>query len=172
MAQLMINWQFYPKSTKAPAIARTVIDCFELVADEIESGVAGLNSNAVLGKLCPHLMENGFLVETGKKASEKIPVPVLYGRNGQLEKSFDADALHMESGFVLEVEAGRGVANNQFLKDLFQACMMSGVHYLGIAVCNLYGTNKDFDNVCKFFDAMYASDRLELPLKGILLIGY
>lgn len=45
--------------------------------------------------------------------------------NGKLDKSFEADALHKELGFVLEVEAGRGVTNNQFLKDLFQACMMS-----------------------------------------------
>ena len=168
----MINWQFYPKSTNAPAIAKTVVECFESVATEIESGVAGLKSNEVLARVCPHLKTNGFLVETGKKAADKIPVPVLYGRNGQLEKSFDADALHVESGFVLEVEAGRGVVNNQFLKDLFQACMMSDVQYLGIAICNLYGTNKDFEIVCRFFDAMYASDRLKLPLKGILLIGY
>jgi hypothetical protein len=35
---------------------------------------------------------------------------------------------------VLEVEAGRGVVNHQFLKDLFQACMMYEVNYLAIAI--------------------------------------
>ena len=168
----MINWQFYPKCTKAPAIAETVVACFESVSSEIDSDIFSLKSNLVLAKVCPHLERLGFQVETGKKAAEKIPVPVLFGRNGRLEKSFDADALHDAAGFVLEVEAGRGVINNQFLKDLFQACMMSNVNYLGIAVRNSYGPSKDFDIICRFFDAMYASDRLKLPLTGILVIGY
>ena len=101
----MINWQFYPKSVKAPPIARVVVGCFESVATEIDSDVASLNSNDVLAKVCPHLIANGFLVETGKKAADKIPVPVLFGRNGQLEKSFDADALHVEAGFVLDQQS-------------------------------------------------------------------
>jgi len=32
----------------------------------------------------------------------------------------------------LEVEAGRAYTNYQFLKDLFQACMMHDVQYLGM----------------------------------------
>jgi len=97
---------------------------------------------------------------------------VLFGLNGKLEKSFDAEAFHRDSGFVLEVEAGRGVTNNQFLKDLFQACMMHDVRYLGIAIRNDYRGNPDFDRVVRFFDTMYASNRLKLPLRGILVIGY
>jgi hypothetical protein len=46
--------------------------------------------------------------------------PSFFGRDGAAEKSFDADAYHRAGGFVLEVEAGRGVVNNQFLKDLFR----------------------------------------------------
>ncbi|AVK95639.1 hypothetical protein LS41612_04805 [Lysinibacillus sphaericus] len=53
---------------------------------------------------------------------------------------------------------------------------MQNVEYLTIAVLNKYRTrnkiNFDFDEVCKFFDALYSSDRLNLPLKGILIIGY
>jgi hypothetical protein len=64
----------------------------------------------------------GFRVEAGKKKAEKIQVPVLFGASGKVEKSFDADVHHPKAGFVLEVEVGRAVANNQFLKDLFQAC--------------------------------------------------
>jgi hypothetical protein len=48
---------------------------------------------------------------------------------------------------VLEVEAARGVDNNQFLKDLFQACMMHDVQYLGIAVRNVYPQSPDFEKV-------------------------
>ncbi|MBX3417516.1 MAG: hypothetical protein KF851_07945 [Pirellulaceae bacterium] len=142
------------------------------MADEIESGVANLDSNGVLAVVRPELQSIGFIVEIGKKVSEKISVPVLFGRNGILEKSFDADAFHVATGFVLEVEAGRGVVNNQFLKDLFQACMMTDVRYLGIAVANQYGNNKDFEAVCRFFDTLYATDRLKLPLDGVLILGY
>ena len=98
--------------------------------------------------------------------------------NGKVEKSFEADAYHGEQGYVLEVEAGRAVVNNQFLKDLFQACMMHEVRYLGIAVRNSYTSgvkktvSKDFERVITFFDTLYASDRLKLPLEGILIIGY
>ncbi len=89
-----------------------------------------------------------------------------------MEKSFDADAYHEETGFVVEVEAGRGVVNNQFLKDLFQACMMFGVRELAIAVRNTYRKSNDFDRVTRFFDTLYASNRMTLPLEGVLILGY
>lgn len=79
-------------------------------------------------------------------------------------------------GFVLEAEAGRAVVNNQFLKDLFQACMMKDVAHLGIAVRNLYegggAKSRDFERVVTFFDTLYASNRLKLPLTSVVVIGY
>ena len=62
--------------------------------------------------------------------------------------------------------------NNQFLKDIFQACMMFDVEYLVIAVRNTYRTHKDFEIIHTFLETLYISNRLHLPLKGILLIGY
>lgn len=118
----------------------------------------------------------GFAVETGKKTTEKIRVPVLYGNNGRVSEAFEADAHHVEGKFVVEVEAGRAVVNNQFLKDLFQACMMDDVDYLAVAVRNVYVAagvkNPDFERVITFFETMYASNRMKLPLRGILVIGY
>jgi hypothetical protein len=131
-----------------------------------------LKSNEVLAVVAPQLTLLGFEVEAGKKTEEKITAPVLFGLNGRLEKAFDADAYHRAGGFVLEVEAGRGVVNNQFLKDLFQACMMHDVFYLAIAVRNVYKERPDFDVVCRFINTLYASQRLQLPLTGILVIGY
>ncbi len=122
--------------------------------------------------LCPGLQNLGFQVETGKRAEQKIQVPVLFGRNGVVEKSFEADAWHREHKAVLEVEAGRGYLNNQFLKDLFQACMMHDIDYCGIAVRNRYITVNDFENIVSFFETLYASNRLQLPLKGVFIIGY
>ncbi len=172
LCNIMINWQYYPKSDAAPQIAIRVVSTFEAVSAEIDSAVHTLESNLVLKAINTGLTGEGFTVESGKTDKGKVKVPVLFGRNGRLEKSFDADAFHRESGFVLEVEAGRGVVNNQFLKDLFQACMMHDVFYLGIAVRNVYRKSPDFDRVIRFFDTMYASNRLTLPLKGILVIGY
>lgn len=111
-----------------------------------------------------------------------IEVPVLFGKNNTLEKSFRADGYNNADKSVIEIEAGRAVMNNQFLKDLFQACMMQDVEYLTIAVKNEYMVNNkktgkvdkklDFDEVLKFFDALYSNNRLILPLHGILIIGY
>ena len=64
------------------------------------------------------------------------------------------------------------MANYQFLKDLFQASVMADVDYLCIAVRNKYRTSQDFEKMSAFFDTLYASDRLQLPLKGILIVGY
>lgn len=73
---------------------------------------------------------------------------------------------------MLEIEAGRAVVNNAFLKDLFQACMMQDVNFAAIAVRNVYRGSRDFERVVSFFDTLYASRRLTLSLKGILIIGY
>ena len=167
-----IDWQFYPRSRKATALAESVVQAFKNEAKTISSGSYEHNSNKVLEALRKHLVEIGFEVESGKHRDEKVCVPVLFGRGGAPEKSFDADAYHRADGFVLEVEAGRGVVNNQFLKDLFQACMMHEVKYLAIAIRKIYRGDKNFETVCRFFDTLYASNRLALPLEGILVIGY
>jgi hypothetical protein len=73
---------------------------------------------------------------------------------------------------VLEVEAGRAVVNNQFLKDFFQACMMIDIDYLGIGVRMGYRGKRDFEIVETFFDTFYTSQRMQSPLKGILVVGY
>ena len=168
----MIQWLFFPKSDPATPLALAVVKAFEVVSAEIDSAANELSSNEVLAIVAPHLAEAGFKVELGKKADQKISVPVLFGLNGRLEKSFDADAHNKSGGFVVEVEAGRGVVNNQFLKDLFQACMMHDVFYLAIGVRNTYKGSQDFENVCRFFNTLYASQRLQLPLRGILVLGY
>ncbi len=168
----MINWQYYPKSDMAPPLATRVINVFDDVSGEIDSDSHTLKSDEVLAVLRSGLEQIGFEVERGKKAIEKVHVPVLFGLNGRLEKHFEADGYHRDEGFVLEVEAGRAVVNNQFLKDLFQASMMHGVWYLAIAVRNVYRDGMDFDKLIKFFDTLYASNRVELPLRGILIVGY
>jgi hypothetical protein len=169
----MIRWIYFPKSDKPTHLTLDVVLAFESVADEIDSAThEGQQSNDALNKLVASFQKIGFEVERGKKKGEKISVPVLFGEQGRPEKTFDADAYHANEGYVIEVEAGRGVDNNQFLKDLFQACMMHNVQYLAIAVRNDYRGSDNYEAVKMFFETLYASRRLQLPLRGILLIGY
>jgi hypothetical protein len=166
------NWVFFPKSIAPPPFIRAVVGVFESCEDELIAKSKDLQSNGVLALLCPGLQSLGFEVETGKRVAQKIRVPVLFGRHGIIEKSFEADAWHRGQKIVVEVEAGRGYLNNQFLKDLFQACMMHDVDYCGIAIRNRYLGSNDFENVISFFETLYTSGRLQLPLKGVLIIGY
>lgn len=168
----MVNWAFFPRSDRPTAMVRAVVDVFDGAHPSIRSAQHKLHSDEVLAFVAPGLTALGFKVETGKKAGQKVTVPVLYANNGKVDKAFEADAHHVAECFVLEVEAGRAVMNHQFLKDLFQACMMDDIEYLGISVRDIYAGSPDFEKVVTFFDTLYASRRLQLPLKGILIIGY
>lgn len=168
----MINWQFFPKSRIIPIHLFDVVNVFEKTENLISSELFGYGSNEVLSKICKKLEFIDFKIEKSKKINDKIKVPVLFGPNGKLEKYFDADGYNEKTKTVIEVEAGRAVTNYQFLKDLFQACMMYEVDFLIIAVRKNYKGNPDFQKVITFLDTLYASGRLTLPLKGILIIGY
>jgi hypothetical protein len=168
----MTNWIYYPLSKKPPGFVHDVVAVFDSVSSQISSDSTNLASNEVLRHLLPGLEDLGFQVERGKRMEERIEVPVLFGAGGKPVKSFHADAYHRDYGCVIEVEAGRAVANNQFLKDLFQACMMHNVSHLVIAVRNVYRGNKDFERMDNWFQTLFASNRVTLPLEGIALIGY
>lgn len=173
----MIHFQFFPRSRGLDDKMAKIIEAFELVD---KTSPAQMRSNDMLALVRPHLEQLGFRVERGKHKNEKIDVPVLFGENNEVDKSFWADALSDDGKIVLEVEAGRAVRNNQFLKDIFQASMMFEVEYLVLAVLNEYhfnnkggsGVSRDYSEIKTFLETMYVSNRLCLPLKGILLIGY
>lgn len=167
-----INFQFFPRSQGITLEIKEVIDCFFEVEDKINSGNHNLKSNEVLKELYDSLIKIGYSVETSKAKGDKIDVPVLFGLGNQIDKSYNADALSEDGKIVIEVEAGRATENNQYMKDIFQACMMFQVEYLIVAVRNTYRGHKDFNIVYTFLETLYISSRLHLPLKGILLIGY
>jgi hypothetical protein len=167
-----LRYQFFPRSTAVTQNISVIIQCFENNFDKINSENKNYSSNQVLEILRKDLSDKNYSVETGKKNEEKIKVPVLFGLNNRIDKSFNADALSTDGSIVIEVEAGRAVDNNQFLKDIFQASMMFGVDYLIVAVRNNYRGSDDFEKIYTFLETMYISSRIILPLKGILLIGY
>lgn len=120
MAKHKIVWQHFPKHSPCTEFLRQVVGCFEAISKDIASpDHVGQASNEVLAKVRAGLEGLGFLVETSKKDEGKIKVPVLYGAHGKVEKFFEADAYHVDQKTVVEIEAGRGVTNYQFLKDLF-----------------------------------------------------
>lgn len=168
----MITFQFFPRSQGITQRMQDIINCFSVTVDSYKSPDFNLSSNEVLEIVKPHLQNLGFTVEEGKSIGQKISVPVLFGVDNKIDKSFNADAVSGDGKIVIEIEAGRAVANNQFLKDIFQACMMFEVEYLVIAVRNDYRGANDFTKIYAFLETLYISNRLHLPLKGILLIGY
>jgi hypothetical protein len=172
----MTEWMFFPKSDTAPKTATDIVGVFDKHNGKIASENHTLESNEVLAHIAEDIRRLGFEVESGKKKAQRISVPVLYGRNGQVEKYFQVDAFHPGERWVLEVEAGRATINHQFLKDLFEACMMPSVDYCAIAVRSIYTSagrrNPDFERVVTFFETLHASNRLRLPLKGVLIVGY
>lgn len=168
----MLKYQLFPRSIGVTEIIQKVIQCFDQHISEIESPSHTLKSNEVLSIISSDLKKIGFRVEESKATEDKIKVPVLFSLNNRIDKFFDADAVSSDGHIIIEVEAGRAFSNNQFLKDVFQACMMYGVDYLIIAVRNDYRGHADFDSIFNFFETLYINGRLQLPLKGIVLIGY
>ena len=175
----MTKWYYYPKSDEIPEHLREIVNIFEKNQKTIESPEQTLTSNEVLNAIREDLESIDFKVE---RKNDRIKVPVPFGENGKKEKVFYADAYNENTQTVIEVEAGRAFANNQFLKDLFQACMMINVKYLVTAVRNKYvtknkntgkeTTSKDFEKVMIYYNILYESNRLILPLTGALIIGY
>lgn len=168
----MINYMYFPRNKSIDEVSAGVISSFNEIADKIDSDKFKFDSNEVLSIVRLQLEKHGFKVETGKKQNDKILIPVLYGKNGRIEKSFEVDAYSFESHYVVEVEAGRAVTNYQFLKDFFEACTMININKLCIAVRNVYNKNNDFDKVCTFFETLYSSKKFVVPLDTILIIGY
>ena len=168
----MIQYQFFPRSVGLVGPIAAVVDCFRLGENEVASPQHNLSSDGVLRVLRPHLEKAGYRVETGKNRDQKIKVHVLFGLNNTIDKYFDADAISADGKVVVEIEAGRALDNYQFIKDIFQASLMCGVEYLVIAVRNHYRGTHTFERIAVFLETLYVSNRIRLPLHGILLIGY
>ena len=168
----MLQFQLFPRSVCIPNDLLELIQIFNNNYSDISSDNHSLKSNDVLAALKVDLEKIGYSVERGKSSEDKIHVPVLFGKNNSTDKTFYADALSGDGRIVLEVEAGRALENNQFLKDIFEASMMYNVEYLALAIRNQYRNHFDFEKIYTFLETLYISGRIQLPLKGILLIGY
>lgn len=173
-----MHWQYFPRSKALPAHLMALVEAIEPQFASITSRNSHLDSDAVLALVRPSLVALGYEVESGKLSHQKVTRPVLFGANGLPVKTFEVDAFDPETGTIIEVEAGRGVLNHQFLKDLFEACAIQDAQYLVIAVLLEYWPksmkrpSRDYEKVVNFIDTLYASERIQLPLEGILVLGY
>ncbi|MGH3990990.1 MAG: hypothetical protein ACRDSN_00840, partial [Pseudonocardiaceae bacterium] len=121
----------------------------------------------------PALMAVGFDVEASKAKADKMTRPVLFGENGSVLVQYDVDAYHPEHAVVLEVEAGRGAAHNADYRDLVRASLMVDVSYLVLAMMLTYKgggqTVRSYEVARSRIDAIFASERLALPLDGVFV---
>ena len=122
--QYQLLYQLFPRSFGITKEIESVILCFEKHYEAIKSPDNNLSSDGVLKVISEDLKKLNFKVEESKASTDKIKIPVLFSLNNKIDKSFDADAVSEDGKIVIEVEAGRAFRNNQFLKDIFQACMM------------------------------------------------
>ena len=172
------HWQYFPRFAPAPQHLIDTVTAFERVSNQISTPHNQLSSNEVLDAVADGLESLAYKVERGKTRAEKIYRPVLYGKDGAIDKAFEVDAWQESTGTIVEVEAGRAVINHQFLKDFFEACVIQDAKFLVIAVCKAYKPaslktpSNDFEIVATFMDTMFASGRLQIPLEGIMIVGY
>lgn len=169
-------WKFYPVRLPAPDWAEGVLKTFRSARSTIDSAKnRGVSSDAALAAIRPGLTKLGFEVERGKTAKQKIWRPVLFGENGKPVVAYEVDGFHDDAKIVLEVEAGRGAANNADHRDLVRASLMVDTDYIILAMMQEYRAGaqvtRSYEQTLKRLDAIYASDRLKLPLKGVLLVG-
>jgi hypothetical protein len=167
----MINFIYFPQSDKLPEHLSKVVQVFKVFEREIDSESNGLSSNEVLEILREALNNVGFEVEKGKKKGEKLNFPVFFGENDRALKTFYPDAYQERTRTMIEIEAGRAVDNNEYIKDIFKA-LLSDVDYLVLAVRNVYRKKPDFEKVKIVIQAVYINKRINMPLKGMLLVGY
>ena len=77
----MINWIYFPVCDRPSKLAQEVVAVFESAAVDLDSSThLEQESNIVLSKVRDGLIGLGFQVEAGKKANQKINVPVLFGQ--------------------------------------------------------------------------------------------
>lgn len=172
------EWALFPRHLSAPIWINEFIVTVKKNYQAINSFEHNkFDSNQVLKALESDLESNGWLVETGKKDMQKIFRPVLYGDSGKTRVSYEIDGWNPVHKIVLEIESGRGWQGNAFYRNLIRTSIIQDVDFLilGMRLSYSYGSVKNQNDYIKAreqLDAVYASGRLTLPFKGILVFGW
>ena len=176
-------WSYYPRNVRPPAWVDRFVSVVAGVEDVISTtgpSPAALRSDQVLQAMTAGLVELGYAVETGKGAADRIRRPVLFGENGEATVAYEIDAFHDEVGIVVEVEAGRGARGNANYRDIVRTSLIVDAEFLALALPLAYRHSSAgrpvvvpaYADTRAQLDAIYASERLKLPFRGVLLVGY
>ena len=173
------RWIYYPRWSEPPDWVSSIIAIFRNNQQTLDSNVSHKKSDQALRHLRADLEVMGFHVEGGAHEST-IYRPVYFGEFGKAERQYHIDSYHAEYKIGLEVEAGRSIRGNAIYRDIIQTCLLVGVDYFALAVPQKYPfqakgkqmIDEPYKTSVTILDAIYSSERLRLPLKGILLIGY
>ena len=171
----MLEWTTFPLTKPPPSAVADTMKVFEARHAEISSLVPSttvLTSNEVLAIIRPDLVSLGFDVEGPK---HRVELPVLYGERGSWRRKQNADAWNHETGVVVEIEAGGARQDNRALLDILKGCVWIHCQHLVVAVKREYhaarGAN-DYAWLLDWVELLYASDRLELPMDSLTVVGY
>ena len=175
-------WSYYPRNALPPDWVNPLVDAVRADEAKIDTrprpaaDADRLTSDVVLAHLRGKFERLGFTVESGKKSSQKIHRPVLFGENGTPTVKYEVDAFHHERGIAVEVEAGRGAFGNADYRDIIRMSLMVDAEYMVLLQPLTYRTGTTnrsaYAATRDLLDAIYASRRLLLPFKGALLVGY
>ena len=172
------EWCLFPWHLSAPNWVGEFANAVEKNQKVINSEEHNkFDSDEVLKALEKDLENIGWKIETWKKDIQKIFRPVLYGDKGKTRVSYEIDGWHPEHKIVLEIESGRGWMGNAFYRDLIRTSIIQDADYLILGMrlsysyCKVKSQN-DYAKAKEQLDAIYASGRLTLPFKGVLLFGW
>ena len=127
-------WSYFPRNEHAPPWVTDLVGVVAGVEAVIstETVPTGLSSDQVLQAIAPGLIDLGYAVESSKRRADKNFRPVLLGDNGRTEVSYEIDAFHDQLGIAVEVEAGRGAANNADYRDIVRTSLILDADYLAL----------------------------------------
>jgi len=173
------RWIYYPRWSEPPAWVSKLIEIFREHKAKIDSNLFHIKSDEALAIIRKDLEKNGFVVE-GSKTQATIRRPVHFGEYGAPDREYQIDAYHPQWKVGLEIEAGRSIRGNAIYRDIIQTSLLVGVDYFVLSVPQKYSfqakgkaiTDQTYEMCMLIFDAIYSSERLRLPLSGVLLIGY
>lgn len=173
------HWAWFPRHNPYPSWVRDFVEVIRSNRDSIDSRHhKGLKSDNLVAEIRDSLTALGWEVEAGKQANQKIHRPVLFGDNGQAIVQQEIDGWHPALKIVMEMESGRGWMGNAVYRDLVRASLIADADFLVIGVRQHYEygsrdtARNDFESTRDLLDSIYASGRLQLPFKGILIVGW
>ena len=153
-----VRFSTFPRTEPPPVFTKKLVNTFVAHESDIStlSLEKGLESDAVLRRLCPNLQALGFEVELDKKRASKIRRPVFFGENGTPSLQYEIDAF-IQAGVVgWRLRLVGAWMGNAVYRDLIQALVMVELDCLALAVSNGYRylsvcrttVNRDYDKTC------------------------